>query len=110
MPAGIALVFDQVMVPLPPLCVKVWLNAASTVPVVTPGLVTVMTLQAMTSVYVAPLPVQPLLSVAVTTMGKEPACVGVPARSPALLKVIPTGSVLAVENVVVPMPPLWLNC
>ena len=33
-----------------PVCVKVWLKAASTVPVVVAGLVTVMVWQAMTSV------------------------------------------------------------
>ena len=35
---------------MPPVCVKVWLKAASTVPVLTPGLVTVMVWQPMTSV------------------------------------------------------------
>src|SRR5258708_372246 len=48
-----------------PLCMKVWLKPESTVPVVVAGFVTVMVWQAMTSVYVAPVPVQPLKSVAV---------------------------------------------
>ena len=76
---------------------KVWLKAALTVPVFVAGLVTVMVWQPMTSVYVAPLPVQPLASVAVTTIGNEPLCVGVPERTPAVDSVRPVGSVLAVE-------------
>ena len=42
MPVGSVPLFDHVIVPTPPLCVKVWLKAASTAPVVTAGLVTVM--------------------------------------------------------------------
>src|SRR5438270_527933 len=58
----------------------------------------------MTSVYVAPLPLQPLASVAVTTIGNEPFCVGVPERTPvALLRVMPAGSVEAVVYETVPM-------
>ena len=50
MPAGSAPVSDQTIVPVPPDCEKVWLKTTPAVPVLTPGLVTVMTLQAMTSV------------------------------------------------------------
>ncbi len=50
MPAGSAPVSLQAIVPLPPVCEKVWLNATPAVPVDTPGLVTLMTLQAMTRV------------------------------------------------------------
>ncbi len=56
---------------------------------------------------------QPLLSVALTVNGKLPVCVGVPASKPAEDRVIPVGRVLAVLNVVAPMPSacvkLWLN-
>src|SRR5437868_1718341 len=55
-----------------PVWVKVWLKAVSTVRVVTPGAVTVMVWQVMARVYVDPVPVQPLASVAVTVIGKEP--------------------------------------
>ena len=59
------------------------------------------------------MPVQPLLSVTVTTIGNEPGCVGVPERTPALESVRPAGSVLAVVNVAVPCAPVcvkvWLN-
>ena len=41
-------------------------------------------------------PVQPFESVAVTTMGNEPVCVGVPASVPFAASVIPVGSVLEV--------------
>ena len=68
-------------------------------PVVVAGLVTVMAWQLMTSVYVAPLPKQPFASVALTTIGNDPVCVGVPERTPPLDSDRPTGSVLAVENV-----------
>ena len=49
-PAGNALAVVNVAVPCAPVCVKVWLNAASTVPVVTTGLVTVIVWQLMVSV------------------------------------------------------------
>ena len=55
----------------PPDCVKVWLNGVPAVPVVTPGLVTVMIGQALiTRLYIGPLAIQPLL--AVTVIGKVP--------------------------------------
>ena len=54
-------------------------------------------------------PVQPLLSVAVTVIGKAPSCVGVPERTPAVESVMPVGKVLAVVKLVVPMPPDWVN-
>src|SRR3954451_19451155 len=68
----------------------------------------------MVSVYVAPVPLQPFESVALTVIGKLPVCVGVPDRTPLLASVRPVGNVpLASEDVVVPMPPLcvnvWLN-
>ena len=48
------------------------------------GFVTVIVWQLMTSVYVAPVPVQPFASVTVTTIGKVPGLtVGVPERTPA---------------------------
>src|SRR5437763_1814900 len=93
-----------------PLWVKVWLNAASTVPVVTPGGVTVMVWQLMTSVYVAPVPEQPFASVAVTVIGKLPGAVGVPSRTPvAVWKVMPAGIAPVFDQVMVPLPPLWVK-
>src|SRR5438067_2595413 len=46
---------------------------------------------------------QPLASVALTTIGKMPRWSGVPERVPLEANVRPAGSVLAVENVVAPM-------
>jgi len=54
-PAGKALAVLKVVVPLPPLCVNVWLNGAPAVPVVVAGFVTVIVGQAMLSVSVAEL-------------------------------------------------------
>src|SRR5260370_36341873 len=113
MPLGSAPVSLQTIVPLPPVCVNCWSNATPAVPVDTPGLVTLMTLQAMTRVYVAPVPVQPLPSVTVTTMGKLPDCSGVPERRPAVESERPGGSVAAVVNVAPPLAPVcgkaWLD-
>src|SRR4051812_18766831 len=115
MPAGSASpVLDQVMVPLPPDWVKAWSKTTPAVPEVTPGGVTVMTLQPMTSVYVAPVPAQPLESVTVTTIGNVPDWVGVPSRTPvAECRVRPVGSVLAVVYDAVPRMPdevkVWLK-
>lgn len=53
-------------------------------------------------------PVQPLESVAVTVIGKLPACVGVPLRTPAA-KVMPVGKAPFSENVTVPTPPVCAN-
>ena len=47
-PVGSVLAVVYAGVPSVPVCVKVWLNGASTVPVVVAGLVTVMVWQAMT--------------------------------------------------------------
>ncbi len=59
------------------------------------------------------MPVQPSASVATTTIGNPPDCVGVPARTPFESSERPFGSGLAVENVVVPTPPVcvkvWLK-
>ena len=83
---------------------KVWLNATLTVPVFVAGLVTVMTWQAMVSVYVALMPKQPFASVALTVIGNDPVCVGVPERTPAAESVRPAGSVpLLSVNVTAPM-------
>src|SRR5437763_14472991 len=66
--------------------------------------------QVIVSVYVAPVPLQPLESVALTVMVNVPVCVGVPESTPLLPSVRPAGSEpLASENVVVPMPPLCVN-
>ena len=62
-------------------------------------LITGVTGAEMTRLYGPPLPVQVLLSVAVTTIGKMPDCVGVPLNTPTVDKVIPVGNVLAVVNV-----------
>ena len=63
-PAGSVLAVVNVAPPMAPVCVNVWLNAVPAVPVVVAGLVTVMVWQPMVSVYVAPMPEQPLASVA----------------------------------------------
>jgi hypothetical protein len=97
----------------PPVCVKVWLNAASTVPVVVDGFVTVIVWQEMTRLYVALVPVQPFASVTFTTIGKVPFFPGVPERTPADESVSPLGSVEVVEKVTEPVPPdcvkAWLK-
>src|SRR5260221_711225 len=105
---------EKAAVPIAPLCVKVWLNGEPATPVVTAGFVTVMVWQVMVSVYVAPVPVQPFESVALTVMAKVPVWVGVPDSVPFAASVRPAGSVpLASENVVAPMPPpcvkVWLK-
>src|SRR5207248_388886 len=112
-PAGSVEAVENVVAPNPPVCVKVWLNAAFAVPVVVAGLVTVMVGQPMVRVYVAPVPLQPLPSVALTLIGKLPIWVGVPQRVPLADSVRPVGSVLAVVKVVAPTAPvcvkIWLN-
>lgn len=108
-PVGKVLEVVNATVPIPPLCVKVWLNAVPEVPVVIVGFVTVIVWQPITSVYVAPVPIHPLLSVAFTVMGNEPVCVGVPDNVPFEASVKPVGNVLEVLNVVVPMPPLCMK-
>ena len=106
-PVGSVLAVDQVAVPRMPLTVKVWSKDVPSVPVVVPGFVTVIVWQAITSVYVARVPVQPFASVALTTIGNEPVWLVVPERTPALESVRPVGSVLDVENVTEPLPPDW---
>src|SRR5437764_1307753 len=81
-PVGSVLAVVKVAVPCAPLCVNIWLNAWLTVPVFVTGLVTVMVWQLMTRVYVVLVPVQPLESVTVTTIGNVPATFGVPDRTP----------------------------
>src|SRR5262245_51582047 len=78
---------------IPPAWVKLWLKGELTVPVVTAGGVTAMVWQAMTKVYVALMPIQPLASVALIVMGKLPGCVGVPERTPPVESDKPVGSV-----------------
>ena len=59
------------------------------------------------------MPVQPLLSVTVTTIGKLPVWVGVPESVPLVARVKPPGKVLAVVKVAVPCAPVcvkfWLK-
>ncbi|MDP9193281.1 MAG: hypothetical protein M3P06_16405, partial [Acidobacteriota bacterium] len=89
---------------------KISLKAALTVPAVFAGLLTVMTWQAITMVYVAPVPVQPFESVAVTVIGKEPVCVGVPESTPFAANVKPAGSVpVANVNVALPIAPVCVK-
>ena len=53
------------------------------------------------------MPVAPTVSAAVTTNVKEPATVGVPLSTPALLKLNPVGKfALTVEKLNVPVPPV----
>ncbi len=92
-----------------PVWVNVWLNGASTVPVVVPGFVTVIVWHEITSVYVALVPVQPFASVTLTTIGNVPFCPGVPESVPSAASVRPLGSVEDVVNVAVPTAPVWVN-
>src|ERR1051325_2510609 len=71
-PAGIVELLENVVVPMPPLWVNCWLNGVPAVATVVDGLVTVIVWQLMVRLYVAPLPEQPLASVAVTTIGELP--------------------------------------
>jgi hypothetical protein len=102
-PVGSVLAVVNVAVPTAPLCKKLWLNGVPTVPVVVAGFVTVIVWQLIVRVYVEPVPVQPLASVTVTTIGNVPVCCGVPERTPAVESDKPVGSVLAVVNVAVPI-------
>ena len=54
------------------------------------------------------LPWHPFWSVAVMVKANVPDCVGMPERTPAE-KLIPSGSALAVDHVVAPMPPQAIN-
>ncbi len=64
----------------------------------------------MVSVYVAPVPLQPLVSVALTVIGKLPICVVVPERTPvALLRVMPLGSAPVSLQAAVPRIPVAVN-
>src|SRR5512141_410806 len=104
-PVGSAPDSENVVVPTPPVSVNWTLNGVPAGSDVVAGFVTVMVWQLMTSVYVAPVPVQPLLSVTVTTIGNEPTTSGVPLRTPAVDNDKPAGSVDAVVNVAVPIDP-----
>jgi len=110
-PAGSApVVTAYVTVPTPPACVSV--TGPYAVPAVAlerlAGL-TVITGQSTTSVS-ARVPVHPLASVAVTVKLNVPVTVGVPERTPAVVRVIPAGSAPAVTAyVTVPTPPVCVN-
>ena len=80
--------------PTPPVCVKVWLNGALTVPVATPGEVTVIGAQLTVNVKVLVL-ARPQLSVAVTVTVKGPI-------GPALVTVIIPVAVLTLNPPVKP--------
>ncbi len=99
--------------PIAPACVNVWLNAVPIVAFVVAGFVTTIVWQPIERLYVALVPVQRFASVIVTTIGKRPVCVGVPARTPFAARLSPAGSVDAVVNVAVPIAPacvnVWLN-
>src|SRR4051812_21613780 len=103
-PTGsVPLLSENVFAPIAAGAVKLWLKAMLTMPVFVAGLLTVMVWQLIVSEYVAPLPKQPFASVALTTIGNVPVCVGVPERTPADDSVRPAGSVEAVENVTAPI-------
>src|SRR5512141_861786 len=108
-PVGSAPDSENVVVPTPPVCVNWTLNGVPAGSDVVAGFVTVMVWQLIVSVYVAPVPVQPLLSVTVTTIGKLPITVGVPESVPFVANVRPAGSVLAVVNAAVPCAPLCVK-
>src|SRR5258708_26454555 len=79
---GVPLASMNVVVPMPPLCVNIWLNGVPTVPVVTAGFVTVMVWQPIIKVKLSD-PVQPLESVATTVIGNVPLCACAPHSVPA---------------------------
>src|SRR5437660_10644049 len=112
-PVGSALAVVKVTAPMAFEAVKLWLKAALTVPLLVAGLLTVMTWQLITRLYVAPLAEQPLPSTTCTTMGKVPVCVGVPESVPLVASVSPAGNVLAVGVVVAatasPAVEMWLK-
>jgi hypothetical protein len=56
------------------------------------------------------LPTQAFESVAETVSGKFPACVGIPERRPAEVRLMGVGRVPVSENVIVPTPPVCANC
>src|SRR5207302_8226243 len=78
---------ENVVVPTPPLCVKVWLNGEPATPLLTAGLVTVMVGQVICSGYVGPTPVQPCQSVTKTVIGELAVTVGVTERQPVVASV-----------------------
>lgn len=88
---------------------KLWLKAVPAVPFVVVGFVTLIIGQLMTKLYVAPIPIQPLLSVALTVMLKVPDCVGVPLNTPVLESIKPVGNVLDVLKVTLPIPPVCVK-
>src|SRR5205807_939558 len=69
----------------------------------------VMAGQVIVNVYGGFVPVQPLESVTVTTIGKAPLPLGVPESVPLAASVRPVGSVEEVVNVAVPMAPLCVK-
>src|SRR5260221_4124346 len=82
-PVGsVPLAIVNVAEPRMPVAVNVWLKAVLNVAAVTPGLVTETVWQTITSVYVAPVPAQVFVSVAVTVIGKLPIWVVLPASCP----------------------------
>src|ERR1700756_4392268 len=103
-PAGnVPLAREKVVVPMPPLSVKVWLNAAPATPLFTAGVVTGVVWEGVVRGVGEAVPLQPFASVALTVIGKEPVCVGVPESVPLAASVRPAGSVpLASEKVVAP--------
>src|SRR5947199_60080 len=109
-PAGSEPVNDHVGEPTAPLCVNWAEKGEPAVPAVVSGFVTAMFWQLIVRLYVAPVPVQPLTSVATTTIEKLVCCMVVPCSVPLGSSVKPLGSVLAVENVVAPWPPVCVNC
>src|SRR3954447_17695247 len=114
-PAGrTPLLSENVAPPMAPLCEKIWLKAAFTVPVVVAGFVTVTTWQLMMRLYVGPTPVQPPASVTLTVIGNVPLPVGVPERTPAAESVRPGGSVPVLSAKLTGVVPpvcanVWLN-
>src|SRR5436305_899922 len=103
-PAGSVDDVVNVAPPIAPLCVNVALNGEPATVADTAGFVTVMVWQPMWRLYVVPTPVQPWLSVTLTTIGKVPTTLGVPERTPLEESVKPAGSApLKSVKVAVPM-------
>src|SRR5437764_1000284 len=91
-PAGSVDDVVNVAAPIAPLCVNAAENGEPACVELTAGLVTVMLWQPMWRLYVVPTPVQPWLSVTLTTMGNVPTTLGVPERTPLEESVSAAGS------------------
>ena len=65
----------------------------------------------MIRLYVAPVPLQPLASAAVTVIGNVPTALVTPERTPLVVFIVmPAGSEPVTDHVMAPLPPVCVNC